>query len=354
MRLGIKQAYITPIVLAALGLATRLAFITRPNEVVFDEVHFGKFVSGYFTGNYFFDIHPPLGKLLIALTAFALGVHPHSTFEAIGQAYQGHAYVAFRLLPNLIGGLIPVCIYFFVRSLRGSVTAGLIAGLALVFDNGLLVQSHFIFVDPMLIFFGFLGLTLFFWYRNYSGNAAHLFLGGFFLALSVSVKWTGLAFIGLAGIVTLWDLYKRFIDGEYPVRQAALHAVVLLLIPFMVYFAVFAIHFSLLPKSGPGDAFMSEGFKKTLEGADVGSNVKPHNLFEKFAELPAGRRSAVARESVRPRGLPSTGRRTDRLAVLYLSWVHVVHPPAPLIKGAKHPSRIYEDPISINREKLDL
>ncbi len=32
--------------------------------MVFDEVHFGKFISGYIRGTYFFDIHPPAGKLL--------------------------------------------------------------------------------------------------------------------------------------------------------------------------------------------------------------------------------------------------------------------------------------------------
>ena len=34
-----------------------------------DEHHFGKFVNGYLSGAYFFDIHPPLGKLLLALSA---------------------------------------------------------------------------------------------------------------------------------------------------------------------------------------------------------------------------------------------------------------------------------------------
>ena len=32
-------------------------------QVVFDEYHFGKFVNGYITGEYFFDVHRPLGKL---------------------------------------------------------------------------------------------------------------------------------------------------------------------------------------------------------------------------------------------------------------------------------------------------
>ena len=46
---------------------------TAELQVVFDEYHFGKFVNGYITGEYFFDIHPPLGKLLLCLVAWMGG-----------------------------------------------------------------------------------------------------------------------------------------------------------------------------------------------------------------------------------------------------------------------------------------
>ena len=40
-----------PLALATGGLITRFLFIWHPAEVVFDEVHFGKFVNGYLKVN---------------------------------------------------------------------------------------------------------------------------------------------------------------------------------------------------------------------------------------------------------------------------------------------------------------
>ena len=47
------------------------------------------------------------------------------------------------------------------------------------------------------------------------------------------------------------------------------------------------IHFKLLPKSGPGNAYMSPAFQKTLaNNSYVGdSTIRPVNLFGKFFEL---------------------------------------------------------------------
>ena len=53
-------------------------------QVVFDEYHFGKFVNGYITGEYFFDIHPPLGKLLLCLVAWMGGYDGRQSWDKIG------------------------------------------------------------------------------------------------------------------------------------------------------------------------------------------------------------------------------------------------------------------------------
>lgn len=86
-------------------LITRLYKINDPSEVVFDEVHFGGFASNYLRREYFFDVHPPLGKLLIAAVGYFLGYEGNFTFGAIGTSYVGTTapYVAMRSMMVMFG-----------------------------------------------------------------------------------------------------------------------------------------------------------------------------------------------------------------------------------------------------------
>jgi len=256
--------YLFPIILITLGLLTRFAFIWHPSEVVFDEVHFGKFINGYLTGNYFFDIHPPLGKLIVTFGAIIGGFNPEFGFGRISDNYSDYSFIFLRFFPNLFGALIPAAVYCFVLSIRGSRLCGLLAGLAVVFENAILAQSHFILLDSILLFFGFSGLTLFFFYRQHPEKTYFLIGSGLLLTLAISIKWTALSFFGLVWIICYLDLDKI----RFNLKKSVQIIIYVLILPFVVYFLIFTIHFTLLDKSGPGDAFMTPQFKKTLIGSD--------------------------------------------------------------------------------------
>ena len=92
--------------LLALGFLSRFCFLNWPREVVFDEVHFGKFIGGYISGHYFFDIPPPFGKLLIALVAYLGGYRTTQAFEVIGEPYGPDVDVFWlRAAPACFGAL---------------------------------------------------------------------------------------------------------------------------------------------------------------------------------------------------------------------------------------------------------
>src|SRR5438477_7167195 len=67
---------VTPelIVLTALSALTHFWRLFTPNAVVFDEMHFKHHAGRYIGHTHYFDVHPPLAKLLYALEARIAGI----------------------------------------------------------------------------------------------------------------------------------------------------------------------------------------------------------------------------------------------------------------------------------------
>ena len=262
------------LIILGLSLITRFVFFSHPAETVFDEVHFGKFVSGYFTGEYFFDIHPPLGKLIIAGVAKISGFEPGFSFKTIGQKFTDNSYKWLRFLPKIAGAFLPVLIFLIALELGISQRFSFLAGLLLVFENSLVVQSHFILLDSFLLLFGFLSILFYLKYKSISykrslvPNTSFLFLAGVFASMAASVKWTGLTFLA----VILLSYFINWLKSDGKIKLAAIGLGFLIIIPFIIYFSIFAVHFLLLDKPGPGLAFHPPNFQQM-------------NIFDRFIEL---------------------------------------------------------------------
>lgn len=275
------------------SITTHFLFFGQPRETVFDEVHFGKFISGYFTHEYFFDIHPPLGKLIISGMGYLTGFESGFSFAKIGDEFPDNGYLWLRLLPTIAGVLLPIVIYFLILQLGLSRLAAFSGGILVVLENSLLVQSRFILLDSFLLLFGFLALLYYFKFKNnYTKykilNTKYLFAAGIFGALAVSVKWTGVTFLAIIIVLEIVEIIRcRFWVRSYLKATIARVVIPLIILPFVIYFLIFSSHFLLLYKSGPGDAFMTPKFRKTLAGSadNTNPNIKPLNIFEKFIEL---------------------------------------------------------------------
>jgi dolichyl-phosphate-mannose-protein mannosyltransferase len=269
--------------LLALGLATRFAFFGHPNEVVFDEVHFGKFISAYYTHEYYFDIHPPLGKMMIAGFGRIFDFKPDFSFPEIGKKFPDNGYKALRFLPTFASALLPLVFFLLALELGLSQKGATTAGVLIAFENGILSQTRYILLDAFLLLFGCLALLFYFRYRNHR-QWQSLLLAGIFGGLAISIKWTGLTFLALPGILELIDAVRL----RKPLHLAP-GIVALIAVPLLLYLAVFAVHFSLLTKSGGGDAFMTPEFRSTLQGSQEygDTSLKTPTLLGKFAELNA-------------------------------------------------------------------
>jgi dolichyl-phosphate-mannose-protein mannosyltransferase len=202
-------------------ISTILAIIVRgyaihhPGEVVFDEVHFGKFASFYLRGEYYFDVHPPLGKMLLALVGYSVGYDGSFLFEKIGLNYADHSvpYVAMRLWCALCGaGVVPFAILI-MKEVGVSVVGASLGACLLIFDTALTTQSRLILLDSMLMLF--CTMTIYFWVKFQSHRHESftpvwwlwLSMTGVGLALILGVKLVGLFTVASVGIATIYDLW---------------------------------------------------------------------------------------------------------------------------------------------------
>lgn len=262
-----------------LALFTRLYRIGKSATVIWDEAHFGKFGSHYLKHEFYFDVHPPLGKMLVGLAGALSGYDGSFEFKS-GEKYPEGAryYIGMRIILALFGVAMVPLAWSSSSALGWNKRSRHLLATMVLCDNAWLVISRFILLDSMLLCFTFTtvhGLLMFHQQQNRPFSEKWWFwlaFTGFSIGCVASVKWVGLFVMALVGLYTVEDLWDKFGDLKMPVRTYARHwcarALCLIAIPAAVYIASFKAHFMILSRSGPGDAQMSSLFQAHLRGND--------------------------------------------------------------------------------------
>lgn len=229
--------------------------IDHPEHVVFDEVHFGSYIDAYCcSGKRFFDIHPPHAKLIIAGIGKLLGYQGGQDFKKINTFFSGSDAIALRFFPALCGALLSPIIFLLILQLGGSTTAALVAGLLIIFDNALLVQTRLILLDGPLLLGTFLSLlTVLFASKQKQLWKRYLFflISGISAALAVGSKFTGLVSLFLPFIIAIVDIIKQ--KSWQNAKQWLMAALIFLTGFSSFYLFGWYLHFELLKQPGPGD-----------------------------------------------------------------------------------------------------
>lgn len=274
-------------ILLVLGIVTRFAWFWYPANVVWDEQHFCNFTTGYLNGKYFFDIHPPLGKLMLLAGLKATSAATENLDCTIGTPYpEDYPYVAARALPTLAGALLPLVVYLLGRSLRLTPATAFFAAALILLDNAILAESRFALIDIFVPFFACLALLGFLKYRvaDLGSHARPLWLAisAICAALALGTKWTGGGSLLVIVIATVLEAAERKSPKLVLARLIPFGAIIA-----AVYLSLFALHFWLLPKSGTGDAFMTPGFRASLAGTSEQQKgeLRPLGFFAKTLEL---------------------------------------------------------------------
>lgn len=279
---------------ALLALVTLLSFATRfhrlaePPHICWDETHFGKMGSYYINRTFFFDVHPPLGKMLIGLAGYLSGYDGTFLFQKPGDKYEHHSYMGMRGFCAFLGSWLVPFAYLTVLDLSKSLSAALLTAALLTFDTGCLTLSQYILLDPILMFFIMAAMLSMVKYNSCANRPFSapwwfwLSLTGVSLAGALGVKFVGLFIILQVGLNTIADLWYLFGDLSLSLVTVGKHltarVLCLIVLPLALYTATFAVHFMVLSKSGPGDGFFSSAFQARLSGNKLHNASIPEHL----------------------------------------------------------------------------
>ena len=282
-----------PLIIAVISAGTHLFRFGQPAAVVFDEVHAGNFLTNYWHGSYFFDVHPPLGKLIEMAFGYLTGANQAVVDYTLINNPIPSSVILLRLIPLVAGILLPIIVYYVLRRLNFTKITATTTSILLCLENSLIVQSRYILYDVIMLALGFLAILCYLKWRDCPvdkrRNRFYLFAISLIAAAAVPcIKWTGLAFPLIIILMEIYNNWPGWSNLSFNFIKKHLGFAFRYVSVFVVlYVALFGIHFAILSRTGPGDAFMSSEFRKTLFGSPESGQVslKTENFAEKFIEL---------------------------------------------------------------------
>jgi len=262
-------------ILAIVAFLMRFWYLEYPKSIVFDELHYGRFVSLYMKKTFYFDSQPPLGKQLIAILAWLFDYNGDTQFTGIGKDYADTVPIkALRFLPCLCGSLLVPLTYYIALELKLNRKFAFLASLFVLLENSFLTQSKFILMDMILIFFATFGVYLFILFRKSSIFSfrwfTYLIASCCFLSFAICVKFVGIIWLALCLTVCLYDYWwllpNKTISSSKLLMQSFIYFLTFIVLPFIIYLIVFYVHLTILTKAGPHDTIMTSAFQASLDG----------------------------------------------------------------------------------------
>jgi dolichyl-phosphate-mannose-protein mannosyltransferase len=175
--------------------------INSITELIFDEFHYIPAAKRFLAGEWQANLeHPPLGKMLIALSLLVGGDNPW-----------GH-----RLGSMLCGSLCMIPLYFYGLNFFGKAKYGVTLALLTLFNSLLYVNARVAMLEIYVLFFSLCSLALFQIALDQKEKINYMWFAGLFLGAALATKLSAIPLIFIY-ILTLissrhlnLDLLKKF------------------------------------------------------------------------------------------------------------------------------------------------
>ena len=251
------------VIITFCALYTRLWNIAMPSQVIFDEVHFGNFSSWYIQNRFHFDIHPPLGKMMMGFIAKTTQYKGDINYASkFGQDYEINElfYVSQRITPAIFSAMTTPFLFLAMRSLSLPTFFSAAAGLILTTDISLIVEGKFILSDGMLHCFTALHIFALCFFLNNDESVLRAIFAGITLGAASACKYTALGLLAVDGMTQIvWIFVKR-----PDILKIILRAISLLVPCFATFYTAWVIHFLVTPYTGYHSEYIIPKHASTL------------------------------------------------------------------------------------------
>lgn len=253
--------------ITVISFAIRHYKLEHPRGVVFDELHYLKFITLYAKRIFFFDPQPPFGKQLFALVANITGFEGDLSYTQIGEPYKENLpIITLRLLPCICGSLLAPLVYLLCLELNfRQIPAALVSALTIV-ENSLITQSKFILLDPIAILLSTLSLYSYLKFHKHD-SLRWLIFSSVCSALAFSTKYSGLYSYAvlISLVIRYWWQQLDHLDVRSVVKKLILYSACVIILPIAIYLGIYATHLAWLTRAGPHDSLMTSAFQASLE-----------------------------------------------------------------------------------------
>lgn len=280
-------------VLVVVGAITRFHRLEIPTNVIDNETVVGNIISKYINREFFVGITPPLAHLAYSFVSVFNGFDGSFPFQPVGHPYPNKVpYATFRFFASFLGLLTVILFYSTLRVSGVRAIVAFAISLALIFENGYVTISRYIFDESPYMFFIALAIYLFKRSQLFPMNSCKSYtsLIGSAVALGcvISTKWTGAFIVFWVGIALILKFILTIGDLTKPVCPSVKHTTIkgllCLIIPAIVYMLTFYAHIKLTTHISKDAELLSSEYRYDLIGNDLPENIKaPIGLGSKIS-----------------------------------------------------------------------